>query len=255
MTLDRQSFLVTREEVESLRLSIIGKLCKGICQGRGAILKDSSFINCNCVEEFERQLRLLQSSIPKKYWEFDLRNLTKDYSKANDISLKIIKGYTDKIKEMIDKGVGLYIQGAHGLAKSALSYYILKEAIKSDIVCYSINMSQLTKLFYDIREEGAKERIEWIKESVQLLLVEEIEKDYNVDKSNTYAGSMVNDFFRTIYDNKKSLILTSNLTKESLRKNKIHAENVIDRFEELVDIILTGDSFRKQNENLKQIMG
>ena len=255
MTLDRQSFLVTREEVESLRISLIGKFCNNKCQGRGAILKDSIFNSCICVEEFEKHLRLLQSNIPKKYWDFDLRNLTKDYSKNNELALKIIKNYSDKIREMVDKGVGLYVQGSHGLAKSALSYYILKEAIKSDIVCYSINMSQLTKLFYDIREEGSKERIDWIKEYVELLLVEEIEKDYNVDKSNTYAGSMVNDFFRAIYDNKKALILTSNLTKDALRKNKVHAENVIDRFEELVDVILTGDSFRKQNENLKQIIG
>jgi DNA replication protein DnaC len=255
MTIDRQSFLVTCEEVESLKLSTIGKVCNNKCGGRGALLINSNFLNCDCVDEFERQLRLLQSNIPKKYWDFNLENLTKEYSDNNNIPLTIIKSYISKIKEMAEKGVGLYIQGSYGLAKSALSFYILKEAIKEKIVCYSINMSQLTNLFYDFKDSKNTDRIEWIKEYVQLLVVEEIEKDYNIEKSNTYAGSLVNDFFRVIYDNKKSLILTSNLPKKKLREDKIHADNVIDRFEELVDIILVGNSFRKQDENLKQIIG
>jgi hypothetical protein len=255
LTLTRQSFLITHEEVERLKNSTIGKVCKNKCQGKGALLKDNIFINCICVEEFEKQLRLIQSNIPKKYWDFDLRNLTKDYSKSNELPLKIIKGYTDKIKDMINKGVGLYIQGAHGLAKTALSYYILKEGIKQEIVCYSISMSQLTKLLYDIRLEENKNRIDWIKNDVELLVIEEIEKDYNVDQSTTFLGSLVNDFFRSLYDNKKALIINSNLTKKALRDSKIHAANVIDRFEELVDVILIGNSFRKQDENLKQIIG
>jgi len=255
MTLTRQSFLVTPEEIETLKSSIIGKFCKNKCDGKGAFLKDKVFTNCECVNEFEKRLRLIQANIPKKYWDFDLRNLTKEYSKNNEIPLKIIKNYTDKIKDMVDKGVSLYIQGSHGLAKTALSYYILKEGIKQDVVCYSISMSQLTKLFYEIRLEENKNRIEWIKNDVELLVIEEVEKDYNVENATSFIGSFVNDFFRVIYDNKKALIINSNLSKKGLKDSKIHASNVVDRFEELVDIILVGESFRKQDENLKQIIG
>jgi DNA replication protein DnaC len=255
MTLTRQSFLTTPEEIESLRDSIIGKFCKNKCDGKGAILEKGVFTNCTCVVEFEKKLRLIQANIPKKYWDFDLRNLTKEYSENNKIPLAIIKSYTSKIKEMVEKGIGLYIQGTVGLAKTALSYYILKEAIKQDIVCYSISMSRLTQLLFGISVESNKDRIDWIINRVDLLVIEEIEKDYNVEKSNTFIGALVNDFFRSVYDNKKALLINSNLSKQGLRDSKVHAHNITDRFEELVDIVLTGHSYRKQDENLKQILG
>lgn len=255
MTLTRQSFLVTSEEIETLKNSIIGKVCKNKCEGKGAVLKDNVFINCNCVDEFEKRLRLLQSNIPKKYWDFDLRNLTKEYSENNKIPLKILKGYTDKIKEMVDKGVGLYIQGAHGLAKTALSYYILKEGIKQEIICYAISMSYLTEILYNIKLEENRNRIDWIKNDVELLVIEEIEKDYKIEQPTSFLGSLVNDFFRSLYDNKKALIINSNMSKKALKDSNIHASNIVDRFEELVDVILVGNSFRRQDENLKQIIG
>lgn len=255
MTLHRQSFLITPEEVTEIKESTLGKSCKNKCMGKGTFLKEGQFVNCTCVEDFEKRLRLIQANIPKKYWDFDFRNLKKEYSESNKIPLKIIKSYTEKIREMVDKGIGLYIQGTHGLAKTALSYYILKEAIKQDMICYSISMSQLTKIFYDIRLDECKERIEWIKKHVELLVIEEIEKDYNIEQSTSYIGSSVNDFFRSLYDSKKSLIINSNMSKKALRESKIHASNIVDRFEELVDIVLTGNSFRNQNENLKQIIG
>jgi DNA replication protein DnaC len=254
MTLYKQSFLVKPEEVLELKTSIIGKFCKNKCGGKGAVLKNSVFVNCECVEEFERRLRLIQANVPKKYWNFNLRKLTKEYSEQNKVPLEIIKKYIEKISKLTEEGVGLYIQGTYGLAKTALSHYILKESIKQDIVCYSISMSKLTNILYNTREEENIERIEWIKKDVQLLFIDEIEKEYSSDNSSTFMGSLVNDFFRSLYDTKKSLIITSNLSKKALKESKVHAHNITDRFEELVDIVLTGNSFRRQNENLKLII-
>lgn len=246
---------VKLEDVEVLRNSTIGKVCNNACQGTGTLLKDDTFYDCVCVEEFKKKLKFLQANIPKKYWEFDLRNLTKEFCDDNRIPLNILKKYTSKIKEMSEEGVGLYIQGASGLAKTALSYYVLKEGLKKDLVCYSISMSHLTKILFDISINENKERIDFLKNSVELLLIDEIEKDYNLDKPTSYLGALVNDFFRGVYDNKKALIITSNLPKKDLESKKIHAANVVDRFEELVDVILVGKSFRRQNTNLKYIIG
>lgn len=247
--------LINPEDVQTLRDSIIGKFCDNFCQGKGSYIEKDYFYDCSCVEEFKRRLKFLQSNIPKKYWEFDLRNLTKEFCDENKTSLEILKKYSSKIKEMTKEGVGLYIQGASGLAKTALSYYVLKEGLKKDLVCYSISMSQLTKILFDISITENKEKINFLKNSIDLLIIEEIEKDYNIDKPNSYLGSLVNDFFRALYDNKKSLIITSNVAKKDLRDAKIHASNLVDRFEELVDVILVGKSFRKQNTNLKYIIG
>ncbi len=247
--------LIDSNDVTSLKNSVIGKFCNNECQGTGLLLKEGVFYDCRCVEEFKRRLKFLQANIPKKYWEFDLRNLTKEFCDENKLALNILKKYASKIKEMTLEGVGLYIQGSHGLAKTALGYYLLKEGLKKDLTCYSISMSHLTKILFDISIDENKEKINFLKNKVDLLLIDEIEKDYNVDKPTSYLGSLVNDFFRSIYDNKKSLIITSNLPKKDLESKKIHASNVVDRFEELVDVILVGKSFRKQNTNLKYIIG
>lgn len=244
-----------KDDIEILKNTIIGKVCNNTCSGKGAILKDGAFIDCICVEDFKRKVKFSQAGIPKKYWDFDLRNLTKEFMDSNKISLNILKKYSSKIKEMTENGVGLYIQGDFGLAKTALSYYVLKEGLKSNLICYAISMSHLTKILYNISAEENMEKIERIKSKVNLLVIEEIEKDYNIDKSTSYLGSLVNDFFRALYDNKKSIIINSNLSKKALRDAEIHASNLVDRFEELVDVILVGKSFRKQNENLKLIIG
>lgn len=126
--------------------------------------------------------------------------------------------------------------------------------MKKEHTVFCIRMSQLTKLLVEnlLNNEVYADRIQWIKDKVSLLMIDEIEKDYKINDPNSFSGSIVNDFFGAIYDSKKSLIVTSNKPKHLLKG--IHAGSVIDRLEELADVILIGSSFRGQNEAISQIM-
>lgn len=243
------------DAVEQLKETLIGKFCKGKCGGSGALLSGGVFSDCDCVKEFNVQLAYTSANIPKKYWGFSYRNLLKTFEEANQISLNIIKSYTQNVNDMVSEGVGLYIEGESGLAKSSLGCYILKEGVRREEVCCCIRMSQLSKMLVENsfkKDPDIEARLSWIKKNVSLLMIDEIDKEYKVDNPNSYQGSVVNDFFGYIYDSKKALIVTSNKPKAELQG--IHADNVIDRLEELVDIIVVGTSFRGQNEALTKIL-
>jgi DNA replication protein DnaC len=187
--------------------------------------------------------KLVQANVPKKYWDFTLRNLIKEFIRENNQVLALIDGYVNQVDEMIKEGVGLYIEGVHGLAKTALSCYIIKQFLRADKEAYFIRMSNLTHLVFDsIKDETSREKLLWIRKRTHLLVVDEIEKDYKISDEATFSGAAISEIFDEIYETKKCLIITSNVTKDKLAKT--HAESVVDRIMELVDIPLVGKGYR-----------
>lgn len=242
-----------RQVVTNLKDSVVGKVCNNKCNGTGVLFENNVIVDCVCIKEFLSKVKYLGAGIPKKYWDFNLRNLLGKFEVDNRISIELIKNYCKKVSDMVKEGVGLYLQGESGLAKSALAYYILKEALKQNIICYSIRMSHLSELLYDSQRDEIKlSKVEWIREEVELLMIDEIDKDYKVDSTVSFVGNQVNMFFSDMYDCGKSLIVTSNVPKTGL--SGIQADNVIDRLSELADIVFIGESYRKANEAVNKIM-
>ena len=154
---------------------------------------------------------------------------------------------------MIDQGVGLYLQGKSGLAKSALAFYMLREAQLQDYECYCIRMSQLTKTVFESLEDPSKrEFLRWLKSGVQLLCIDEIDKDYKISSTDGFAGNQINEFFGDIYNSRKAIIVTSNLSKKDLLT--VHAPNVVDRLSELADVVFVGESYRKPDAAITKIL-
>jgi len=251
------NYLITSDEVEELKKSIIGVVCNNKCQGTGVITEKVEgtlqFNDCKCVDDFKWHCGLQSANIPKKYWDFNLKDLLKKFVKENNVALGLIDGYSKQCDEMIKEGVGLYIQGTNGLAKTALSCYILKEFIKKEKRAYFIRMSRLTTLIFEsMRDEGAKKKIDFIRKNVQILVIDEIEKDYKVDDTSSFSGVHVSEIFDDLYETKKCLIVTSNLPKKEL--GKIHSASVVDRLRELVDIPLIGETFRGMQDKKSIIL-
>lgn len=246
--------LVTKEKVQELKNKLFGKMCNNRCNGEGNYFENGIFIECTCSKEFQWQIKLIKANISEKHWDFTFRNLLKKFLDDNELALEIVKKYCENISILTDEGVGLFIQGSYGLAKSALASYILKEGIKKDIPCFSIRMSHLTKLLIESFKEPEKaDLLMWIKTKVKLLFIDEIEKDFRIGETTSFTGTHVNEFFEDIYGSKKALIVTSNLTKPKLKG--IHADNVIDRLSELGDVVLVGESYRRQGNIIEHILG
>jgi DNA replication protein DnaC len=245
---------VTSDDIRKIKEATIGVVCKNKCGGTGSIVSKNVIRDCECLLEFQAQLAYLCAGIPKKYWNFTFDDLLPAFQKSNTIALKIISNYFERIPEMIFDGVGLYIQGKSGLAKSALASLILKEAKLLTYDCYCIRMSQLTKLVFEsLNDPDKRDMLKWLKDDVQLLVIDEIDKDYRIQSTDGFAGNQINEFFGDVYNSKKALIVTSNLSKKDL--SKVHALNVVDRLSELVDVVLVGESYRNQEDALKKIIG
>ena len=250
-------YFISEEKVLQLKESIIGVVCNNICQGKGVILNSTAdtkiLKDCSCIDIFKKHTSYIGAGIPKKYWDFELSVLAEKFTQENETALTIIDNYCAKIEKMADDGVGLYLQGVSGVAKTAIAFYIMKKALDKKIPCYSLRLSQLTKLMYESTQDDAKKDfLDFIKTETRLLFIDEVEKDFAVGDTNKFMGSQVNDFFGYIYDNQKALIVTSNVPKSNLKK--VHAFNIVDRLQELVDIVLVGESFRSSSIALNKIM-
>lgn len=225
-----------------------------ICGGTGSNLINNEFSNCKCTEEFHRLVSFIGAGIPKKYWEFSLEHLLPKFQQENKAALDILKHFCNTIKKATDEGIGLYIQGVSGVAKTSLAFYALKEALGQSIPAYGIRLSQLTKLLYEsTMDDAKKDHLNFIKNETKIILIDEIEKEFSIDDTSKFMGSQVNDFFSHLYDTQRSLIVTSNVPKEELRK--VHAFNIIDRLQELIDIVFIGESFRGSKGALQKLMG
>jgi len=248
-----QSPWITSTIVEEVKKKLIGKYCNNSCNYTGVLFDGIEFSNCKCVIECLRQIKLIGAGIPSRYWNFSLDMLLPNIVKKNEKALSIVNIYCEKIKDMVENGHGLFIFGKTGLAKSAIGYYVLRVGLLQGITAFSIRMSQLTKLIFEsFSNEESREKLDWIRNDVKLLMIDEIEKDYKIEATSTFSGTQVNEFFGFLYDNQKALIVTSNKSKEGLKG--IHADNVIDRLSELIDIALVGESFRKQDFALIKLL-
>jgi len=229
--------------VRGLRKMIVGVVCENKCKGRGALFINNEFIDCECMKEFSMKARYVAAGIPARYWSF---NPYDEFRKGNKTALVVIENYIKNIKAMVEDGVGLFLHGKYGLGKSGLGYNIIKAGLENSIVSYAIRMSSITDL---IRRSTANnvldEKFEWIKNNVELLMIDEFDKDSKVQDTSTYTGTYFNEFINDFYDKNASLIITSNLDLDELRK--VHSISVIDRLTELSNVKLKGDSFRSSD--------
>lgn len=245
---------LSEKQLKAIRAETIDQ-CK-VCspQKRGIVVTQGRLVDCECIEEFRSLRKLTEANIPRRYWEFDLKYLTKKFTEGNQQSIGVIKLYKDNIDTNIAQGNWLYIQGESGLAKSAMASMLLRLAIQRGHRGYMVRLSQLTEIpFLSYDHAEYRELLEFLRNDAELIVVEEMDKDYGVKDSSSAAGSKIAEFFGNWYDRKASVIMTSNIPKTSLVT--IHSPSVVDRVNEAIDIILVGDSFRSHTETEKRLIG
>lgn len=255
MLSEKQKEFIRPEDVKRLKLEHIGKTCNNKCNGTGTFLESNHWTDCECVLAFRHQIELLSANIPKKFWSFTLADLNEKFKNDNKDSLQIIYKFYELFEESLKEGVGLYLQGVSGLAKTAIASDILRYGLNHNKVGYFIHMSEIPKMLMREDIDGNKEKLKWILDDVEILVIDEVEKVYKLDNTTTsLAGTQFNEYFRKLYDSNKTIIVTSNMSKQHLKDSGAHADNILDRLNALIDVIFTGDSFRNQNNTILQLL-
>lgn len=210
---------------------------------RGIILQNGIMKDCDCVGQFRSIRKLVEANIPRRYWNFDFRNVTAQFRAENQTEIGLLSTYMANIGLNIAEANWLFIQGGSGLAKTAITSYILRTAINAGYLGYQIRLSHLTELhFLAYSDPGQKELLEFLQNRVQIVGVEEMDKDSHVKDSASPAGSKIAQIFGDWYDRGVAVVMTSNTKKDDL--SRVHHASVIDRVNEAIDIVLTGASFR-----------
>jgi DNA replication protein DnaC len=241
------------ETIKQLQSKTIDKcsICKP--STRGIVVEDGKIVNCECITEF-RNLRILaEANVPLKHWTFDFRNLSQDFQKKNDKELGVLRKYVENIDRNIQECNSLYLQGESGLAKSAIASYILRKAVQVGFAGYMVRLSKVTAaMFNQYTDEKASALVKFLQTSVQIVVVDEVDKEYGVVSASSAAGVKVAEIFGDWYDRKVTMICTANKPKNQLVG--ILSSSVIDRINESTDIILIGESFRKSSHSDVRIL-
>lgn len=219
------------------------------CEGKRVLIthKDGGveFVDCLCVGRDAWEYKLNAANVPEKYRNFQLDNLSDTFKKENKEDLQIVLDYLEHLDIQIEEGRGLFFQSDPGLAKSSLAAVIVRHALEMGVTCYMGRMSRYISMkFQALRDEEARDFVNWLVSEVDLLVIDEIEKVYMVGDNDAMTEILVSEFFGELYDNKKALIATSNLPRKDLGKLPSH---LLDRFDEMItDVVFVGESFRKK---------
>lgn len=186
------------------------------------------------------------ANIPEKYFNFNLEQIKRGWKDEveNLQSIDIIEKYFNSLDSALKKGIGLYIYGPHGVAKTTIATIILKKAIQLRYRCFFNKSSEIIEFarsgwkneekaaFYDYLTDG----------NIDFLVIDDIARLLDVvDNERIF----IDKIFTKRDDLNLPTIITSNKELEELEESFGTALN--SNFKErLILVKLIGDDFRKK---------
>jgi len=183
------------------------------------------------------------ANIPPKYFKFEFDKIKKRILtvEKNYESIEKLESYLKNIANAFEKGIGLYLSGPHGVAKTTISIIILKEAIKKNYKCFFCKSSEIIN-FARSGWKNEERKIYWdyIVDNVDFLVVDDIVRLFDVSEKERVH---IDEIFTKRDDANKVTIITAN---HELRDNKdVFGEALYSNFKErLIEIDLVGDDYR-----------
>ena len=196
----------------------------------------------NCDDKVLKHFYL--ANIPEKFFEFELEQICGNLGKDNGIKIQTIKKYFDSLPNAAKKGIGLYLHGPHGVAKTTLTVIILKKAISQLFKCYFIKSAEIVDTIKaGWKNESIKDFLDYVTNNVDFLVIDDLNRLLKVNDES--EKMYIDKIFTKRDDMNLSTIITSN---QSIEENKESlGEALYSNFKErLIEIELTGDDFRNK---------
>jgi DNA replication protein DnaC len=191
----------------------------GVCDGSGWILGPEDVARpCECRERIVARARLagVASVIPAKYRgvSFDRPPVTQ----MNEIVVRRVREYTDRIGENLDAGRGLWLYGSAGTGKTTLAMLVSRLALEGG---RSVAIYSLPKLLARIRrtydaEAGEQSYVEFFERltGVDLLHLD----DLGAEKQTEWVLEQLYALVNERYESQRSLLVTTNLEDHQLEE-------------------------------------
>ena len=187
--------------------------------------------------EVNRRLMLLhmeRSGIGKHYWRVDESKFQPDVRVA-------VTAYLDALFDNINSGRGLIVSGPPGVGKTSILSHIYQHCMWSKLLMdirYSIRYEFMPKLFDALTRADVDMGCY---EKPDILLLDDFGREYQ----NDFAMSRFEALVEHRYANAKSVVITTNLSRERLAHTD-KWERIVDRWRETCDLLqVGGESMRK----------
>jgi DNA replication protein DnaC len=180
------------------------------------------------------QYKLRQADIPARY-EFANRGVTQDSK-----SWLALNQYMDTLEENMDSGQGLLMFGSFGTGKTTAAVVVAQEAISKG---YSVKFLGVDYLTAELRgmqyEQAAIFRNELAEKD--LIILDGLEADADGKWLLEEVGAII----ARRYDNRKSIIVTTNSTPEQLKSSSLPQRYIVRILHACKVIPIVGKNWRE----------
>ena len=185
------------------------------------------------------------ANIPKKYFGFEFDKIKKRIltEEENLKQINIIEKYLNSLENAAKKGIGLYLSGPHGVAKTTIATIILKKAICSHYRCFFWKSAEIVKFIKSgWRNDYRRSFFEYIINSVDFLVIDDVARLFKLDKKQD-ESLYIDEIFTKRDDLSLVTILTANHGLDYGKE--LFGEALYSNFKErLIEANLEGEDFR-----------
>lgn len=208
-------------------------------------------------EELEKQkerLRIVDkikraSLLGEKYKDVTFANTEKPTPEFTKIYNRC-KRYCEVAREVLDKGIGIYLFGSKGAGKSHLTACMANELMNNYYSVLYTSFSEISKYIRSTFNKTTETEYDFLERlsSIDFLFIDDFGTELvTKNDQDLWLQEKVFEVINKRYNNNKPIIFTSNYSLRQLYEERGIADKTIDRINEMCEIMkLEGDSFRKK---------
>lgn len=184
----------------------------GLCDGSGFVVDEATNTASDCRCRAQRIARsraaALEARIPNRYRAVSFEQLEGGELSPYSAQISMVRHFTSRISENIDRGNSMWIMGDVGTGKTALAMLVSKAALEAGRTVAIYSMPRLLALIRESieREEGVVGFLERLS-AVELLHIDDVGAEHQTDWALEQLYTIVN----TRYEEQRSIVLTTNL--------------------------------------------
>lgn len=165
---------------------------------------------------------------------------------------KMIYRYAKNINKYVADGKGLILSGSYGTMKTTLAVCVLRQWIETGGTGLFIPMCSIMDNLYSMKARSIEEwmRFETKLRETKLLIIDDLGGE---DVSAPWVLSKVNSILTERYNRKKTVIITTNMTKEELVNT--YSGRLIDRLKATNFYIAFNAKSKRKGLDISELKG
>jgi len=224
-------------------------ICKGIGSIEVCVAGGYRIDPCKCALAARSQRDLLESCIPRKYRDWDFRNIKRPFKERNKEAIVAIKRYVNELATNLKLANGIWISAPSGLSKNAFLCHILKSALEINRKAYYISAAHLlSKKLDSWKDPEAKRFVRKVVNYADVVAIADIEKLDLTNNQNNFKSLSFYELLSDMDENCITLLISSNMPKGNvLKKMPIYMRQRLNPLREVILRYTSTRTIRKAN--------